>query len=251
MESHISNVMRKILAKGRNTANAEPQLDSSEEERRVAIDIPVFLFKLVVLRVYLGRSWEDDFQIYYLAHSFSKKELASIAADDPFAAAKHGHIVRHSTIPEQVLLAAEGVQDTRTAPRKSPKDCKLKTKTNKSSGTIPDNYLLVTPLDTKNSPYAWGEPSSSGLYQKRTLTIPPVRPKPRPKVQQSAVEADSMPTGPSDVPKNLKRGRDDDQAFGDSQDEMDADPDADMDDDELSAGQQDVVRKTRKRAKVY
>jgi hypothetical protein len=53
------------------------------------------------------------------------------------------------------------------------------------------------------------------------------------------------------MPKNLKRGRDDDQAFGDSQDEMDADPDADMDDDELSAGQQDVVRKTRKRAKVY
>ncbi|KAF8217306.1 hypothetical protein K438DRAFT_1748385 [Mycena galopus ATCC 62051] len=230
MESYISNVMRKIIAKGRNEANAQPPLDSSEHERRVAIDIPVLLFKLVILRVYLGR----------------KEQLASIEADDPFAAAKCGHIIRHSTIPEQVLLAAEGVQDTRTAPRKSPKDCKLKAKTNKSSGTIPDNSL-ATPLDADHSPYVWGEPSSSGLYQKRTVTIPAARPKPRPKVHQGAAEANLMPTGRSDASKNLKRGRDDDQVLGDSQDEMDADPDADMDN--VLAGQQDIVRKTKKRAR--
>jgi hypothetical protein len=43
--------------------------------------------------MYLGQSLGDDFQIYYLAQSFDEKELASISANDPFAAAKHGHIV--------------------------------------------------------------------------------------------------------------------------------------------------------------
>jgi hypothetical protein len=235
IESHISYVMNKA----RMSFKEQPELDS--EERRIMIDIPVVLFKLVVLRVYLGRSSEDDFQIYYLARSFDKKELASIGANDPFAAAKHGRIVRYPTIPEQVLLAAEGVKSTRTAPTRSPMGCNLKTKTNKSSGSIPDNYLLASALDANNSLYLWEESSAPGLFRGPTVVIPAGRPKPRPKWPGTAQASDpNVPAMLADLPNSLKRGRDKNQGFGDSADEMDADSDADMDDEELAPVQQDV-----------
>jgi hypothetical protein len=246
--------MVKIAAKRRTSDELERNL---EEERRVMIDIPILLFKLVVLRVYLGRSWEDDFQIYYLARSFDDNELASITADDPFAAAKRGLVIRLSTIPEQVLLAAEGVPDTRTAPTISLKTCNLKATTNKSSGTISDDYLLASPLDLNKSPYIWGEPSAFGLYRGPRVVIPGLRPTPRPKVQPDPMQLESdlniqaTSTAPLNTPKNLKRGRDEKQDLGDSEDETDNNLDTDMDDANLTPVQQHAPKSKRRRQEKH
>ncbi|KAJ7233431.1 hypothetical protein C8J57DRAFT_1249909 [Mycena rebaudengoi] len=66
-----------------------------------------FLSKLVILHTYLHRSSQDDLQIYFLAYRFTPTELQNLSADDPFAAAKKGGIIRHSTVPEIVLQTPE------------------------------------------------------------------------------------------------------------------------------------------------
>jgi hypothetical protein len=101
MDPHLHFVIK-------HTANSK-ESGESEEWRRCMMDLAILLFKLVILRVYLGRSWRDDMQIYHLAHRLTPERLKKIKPDDPFAEAKRGRIVRHLTISEQVLLAAEGV----------------------------------------------------------------------------------------------------------------------------------------------
>jgi hypothetical protein len=46
---------------------------------------------------------QDDLQIYFLAHHFTPIKLRNLSADDAFAAAKKGVIIRHLTVPEIVL----------------------------------------------------------------------------------------------------------------------------------------------------
>ncbi|KAJ7431676.1 hypothetical protein FB451DRAFT_1381426 [Mycena latifolia] len=231
MEDHINFVMLKINAAAEATSDDSPL---REDKRRISIDISALLFKLVILRVYLGRSSKDDFQIYYLARKYDHN--LSIATNDPFVAAKLGRIIRYSTIPEQVLLAAEGVKDTRTAPVKSPQRCSINTQPDKTSESIPDGYLLASPVGANNTPYVWLVTSSPGLYQEVTAQTL-MRPKPKPVWRPKDSE------GPVDTTNNKrltivlapKRARDwaaKFDPFGDSDDEMDADPEADMEDDE-------------------
>ncbi|KAJ6567655.1 hypothetical protein DFH09DRAFT_1081101 [Mycena vulgaris] len=220
MELHINFSMCNAITAAKAGTSDELSLKSSEiqeEERRTLIDIPVLLFKLVVLPVYLGQLLKDDFQLYYLAHRFELEELASIGADDPFAAAKCGYIA---------LLVAEGVRDTWTVPRKSLKDCNIHTKTLKSSGTIPNDYLLASPFSTDNSAEIFKECPASGLAR---LTV-----------KQGTVDP-----GPLPMKIDLKHSQDV-GPFRNSEDKVDDDPDADMEDDQV----QEVPEPVQKREEM-
>lgn len=131
------------------------------------MDLAILLFKLVILRVYLGRSWGDDMQIYHLAYRLSAERLKKIKPDDPFEEAKRGRIVHHLTISEQVLLAAEGVNGTRSSSTFAPDFCKIKRKPS-SQATIAPDFMLTVAIGTNTSAYyVWGVPSLTGIYRER------------------------------------------------------------------------------------
>ena len=205
LEDHLGFIMR-------TTKN---DIANSEERRRVMVDLATLLLKLVILRVYLQRSWGDDFQIYYLAHKFEGTELSKIRPDDPFADAKRGRIIRHLTIPEQVLLATEGM-NTRTGPRKAPEFCKIQRKVS-TTATIPADYLLASAFYHDESGYVWAPSSTQGLFQERRDPLAPrSKPKPKPKSWLSLPsQHDDADTQHNPVENctsaNLKRGRDGDE----------------------------------------
>lgn len=74
------------------------------------------LFRIIILRHYLCREPADDEEIFYLALKFTETDLAMISKSDRFYKAKHGHIQRFLTVPEQALAAAQGSSDTRLLP---------------------------------------------------------------------------------------------------------------------------------------
>jgi hypothetical protein len=119
--------------------------------------------------------------------------------------------------------------------------CNLKTKTNKSSGSIPDNYLLASMLYANNSLYLWEESSAPGLFRGPTVVISAECPKPHPKWPGTAQALDpNVPAMLADLLNSLKHCRNENQGFGDSADKMDADSDADMDDEPSTPVQQDI-----------
>ncbi|KAJ7305512.1 hypothetical protein DFH08DRAFT_825012 [Mycena albidolilacea] len=169
----------------------------------------MLLFKLVILRVYLGRSWGDDVQIYHLAHCLSAKQLKKIKPDDPFAEAKHGCIIRHLTIPEQVLLEAQGVKGTRSSSMFASDFCKIKRKPSRQA-TIDPDFVLTVAISTSTSAYVWAAPSLTGIYRER-LTVVIQRPRPQP------------PSIPA------KRNREDETKSGEDEEEEDARTKIDVD----------------------
>lgn len=209
MDPHLHFVIKR-------TASSD-ELGESEEWRRCMMDLAMLLFKLVILRVYLGRSWGDDMQIYHLAHRLSAKQLKKIKPDDPFAEAKHGCIIRHLTIPEQVLLAAQGVKGTHSSSMFASDFCKIKRKPS-SQATIDPDFVLTVAIGTSTSAYVWAAPSLTGIYRERlTVVIQRPRPQPRLRAQPDAPLVPSDVGGPASIP--TKRNREDETKSGEDEEE--------------------------------
>jgi len=84
------------------------QCDLGPSDFHFLNEVAMLLFKVVTMRVYLGRNPCDDEQIFYLAYNPSNFGAKLISPpDDPFLEAKHGSIVRNLTIPERVLLGSK------------------------------------------------------------------------------------------------------------------------------------------------
>ncbi len=114
-------------------------------------EVATLLFKVVVMRGYLGRNPCDDEQIFYLAcnpSSFGEKLIA--LPDDPLLEAKHGSIVRNLTVPERVLSGSKSSHNLH----------RLVT----NNVPFPQDFQLAEVLDASGQPYQFFRTTSTGLF---------------------------------------------------------------------------------------
>ena len=127
------------------------QRDLGPSDFRFLNEVATLLFKVVTMRVYLGRNPCDDEQIFYLAYSpsdFGGKLISP--PDDPLLEAKHGSIVRNLTIPERVLLGSKSSHRLR----------RLVT----DDIPLPQDFQLAEVLDALGEPYQFFQTNSAGLF---------------------------------------------------------------------------------------
>jgi hypothetical protein len=112
-------------------------------------ELAIILFKVVIMRVYIGRHPCDDGQIFFLAYQ-APDNSSNIFPDDPLFEAKLGSLCRHKTLPERVLDSAA---------RSSHKlRCEIK------RIEFPRDFLLASALDDKGQPYQFFHTTATGLY---------------------------------------------------------------------------------------
>ncbi len=112
----------------------------------------MILFKIVIMRVYLGRKPCDDGQIFFLAYQAAGNR-AEILPDDPLAEAKLGSLRRNRTLPERVMDS--------TARSSHRLRCEVK------RIEFPRDFLLVSALDGKGQPYQFFHTTATGLYNSK------------------------------------------------------------------------------------
>ena len=127
------------------------QHDLGPSNFRYLTEVATLLFKVVVMRTYLGRNPCDDEQIFYLAYSPSSfGEKVADRPDNPLLEAKHGSIVRNLTVPERVLLGSKSSHHL----------CCLVT----NDIPLPQDVPLAQVLDALGEPYQFFRTNSGGLF---------------------------------------------------------------------------------------
>jgi len=154
-------------------------------------ELAIILFKVVIMRVYLGRQPCDDDQIFFLAHR-APDNLAGLSIDDPLFEAKLGSLCRHQTLPERVFDST-----TRSSHKLR---CEIK------RIDLPPDFLLESAFGDNGRPYQFFHTTATGLYNaklfvprfrdpqflKKVLKYTPSpeqapRPRPRPKPKKPNV----------------------------------------------------------------
>jgi hypothetical protein len=165
-------------------------------------ELAIILFKVVIMRVYLGRQPCDDGQIFFLAYQ-APENSSRISPDDPLFEAKLGSLCRHKTLPECVLDS--------TARLSHKLRCEIK------RIEFPPNFLLASALGDKGQPYQFFHSTATGLYNikpfvprfhdPRFLTkalkytpspeqAPKPRPRPKPKPTALSKKQSLIPSQP-------------------------------------------------------
>ncbi|KAF7372302.1 hypothetical protein MVEN_00090400 [Mycena venus] len=159
IEPHVSHAHQALTA-----SLLDDSSSVSESLHLRATVLSSILFQLVILRTYLHRSSQDDLQIYFLAYRFTPTELQNLSADDPFAAAKKGGVIRHSTVPEIVLQTPENDHEGMPTPLRW---CKMRTVLRKTAAArIPAGFVLATAY-LNGQEYNWNSMGSPTVLQSR------------------------------------------------------------------------------------
>ncbi|KAJ7212877.1 hypothetical protein C8J57DRAFT_1256178 [Mycena rebaudengoi] len=122
----------------------------------IILDLNTFILESPALKLLLASVYAKT-EIYFLAYRFTPTELQNLSANDPFAAAKKGGIIRHSTVPEIILQTPESDHEgipTRLC------WCKMRTVLHKTAAArIPASFVLATAyLDGQE--YNWNSTGS-------------------------------------------------------------------------------------------
>jgi hypothetical protein len=111
-------------------------------------EVATLLFKVVAMRVYLGRNPCDDEQVFYLAYNPSNDKRPIPLPDDPLSEAKRGSVVRHLTTPERVLVGSKS---------------SYRLSHHVTNEPFPEDFQLVDVLDASGHPYQFFHTTSTGL----------------------------------------------------------------------------------------
>ncbi len=151
-ETHIELTLKAVREKRRDSNNN-------------LLVVAEVLFKVVILRSYLGCTVENEVEIFYLALKWE----SGLKVDSHYTEAKNGHILRNLTLPEQALAAGEGSSDTRHPPVPIYATALTQHRTSQISVQIdkgcsldiPKGFLLAGARCEDGRPYQWLAQSES------------------------------------------------------------------------------------------
>jgi hypothetical protein len=177
--------------------------DLGQREFPYLHELAIILFKVVIMRIYLGRKPCDDDQIFFLAYQ-TGDDHANIPPDDPFAEAKLGSLHRTQTLPERVMDSCARSSH------------KLRREIEEME--FPPKLLLASALGDKGQAYPFFHTAANGLYSPKKFVprfrdprfLKPLKytpspeqvptPRPRPKPIQK-----SLPKGPGPIQPSQPR----------------------------------------------
>ncbi|KAF9540763.1 hypothetical protein CPC08DRAFT_730920 [Agrocybe pediades] len=157
------------------------------------------LFKVVIMRVYLGRNPCDDDQIFFLSASLSvlPEHDPSTQLDDPLSASKLGTLVRNKTVPELVMSKFQLTMPGHSLVKKVESTLEI---------SLPKGTRLAKAQTDTGDVFLFQEiPGLEGLFSEdavlssaaKTLDQPAMtkpRPRPRPKPKKKNLEPAVSPS---------------------------------------------------------
>ncbi|KAE9401742.1 hypothetical protein BT96DRAFT_937764 [Gymnopus androsaceus JB14] len=175
-----------------------------------SIDVARVLLDLVVVRVYLNRTPEDDIEIYHLARKYkpseSKESCSSLAS--------LGYLKRHLSVPESALAASQSSRDTRFPPvyigHSLYGGSKLVTNPQHNIRLFHDGNQAITAHNADGSSYSWRVSKIANNMctpQWQIVYSPPIDPPPLLPKSRKSMDVDSTPSKPYNLRSNPKPSR--------------------------------------------